>query len=231
MATNFQTVDTLGSTDKLLISCYLKSINHSQFDVPPLVYNLCVLYWMQSDHYAEHGDDIVIDDIDDEDKADALSTAKMNSDVDQQQHSVYGDFAINDDNTRAVYQWTFKMGQNQSRNTAIGICTTTQYLNAWYTWKIGKEANEDFFTFGYETKYTKQGQGDREYPNLNEGDTVLMECDIAAKTLTFKVNEDPRVAIFDGIDYAKTYKVAIVLCDRGDAVKMMSFKRWNSANV
>ena len=154
MATDFEKVSSIENADGLLISSYLTSINHSQFDVPPIVYNLCVLYWMQSDHFAVHSDHIVVND-DDADST-ALSIVVRSADLStetlmihdrfESQHtrSVYGDFAINDDNPRGVYQWTFVIAENHS-NIAIGICTTTKYVDNWYTWKIGKDSLEEFY--------------------------------------------------------------------------------------
>ena len=193
---------------------------------------------MQSDHFAVHSDHIVVND-DDADST-ALSIVVRSADLStetlmihdrfESQHtrSVYGDFAINDDNPRGVYQWTFVIAENHS-NIAIGICTTTKYVDNWYTWKIGKDSLEEFYAFGYGRKKTKEGQSEVMYPELTPGDTVIMQCDIKAQSVSFTVNEDPRVALFEGIDYSKTYKMAIVMCDEGDAVKLMSFERWNSA--
>ena len=233
MSVDFQLVDAIGDSDKLMISRYLQSLNKSSFDVPPLVYNLCVLYWMQSDYLQIHGDHIHINNEDEESDVICIATVVDNhdsefaeDDMHQFLECVYGDFDINDDNPNAVYQWVFKIGKNECSNTSIGICTTTQYRNTWYTDFIDKDSEEDFYSFGYEVKFTKNGWGEKEYPELKEGDTVVMECDINAQTLTFKVNEDSRVAIFDGIDYSRTYKLAILLCDEGDSVKLISFKRW-----
>ena len=67
------------------------------------------------------------------------------------------------------------------------------------------------------------------YPEMKNGDTVIMECDIYAQTISFTVNDDQNVAKCGGIDFSKIYRMAIELCDNKDAVKLMSFKRWNSA--
>ena len=77
---------------------------------------------------------------------------------------------------------------------------------------------------------TKCGWGKTEYPALQHGDKVTMECNINAQTLSFKVNEDERVAVFDGIDFSTTFRIGIVMYNPKDAVKLLSVRQWNSAH-
>ena len=48
---DLQSATTIGIAEELLMNGYLRSINHSSFDIPPLIYKLCVLYRLGSAQY------------------------------------------------------------------------------------------------------------------------------------------------------------------------------------
>ena len=51
MATHFRNINTIARPEQLLVAGYLRSINHSSLDVPPLIYNLCILFRLRSAQY------------------------------------------------------------------------------------------------------------------------------------------------------------------------------------
>ena len=51
MAENFANIDKIANKEKSLTTGYLRSINHSRFDIPPLIYNLCIWYRLRSAQY------------------------------------------------------------------------------------------------------------------------------------------------------------------------------------
>ena len=79
--------------------------------------------------------------------------------------SVYGNMKINNAYPRAVYQWKFKIINNVSFNTAIGICSSTRIKDGWFTWEIDKDSDEEFYAFGYGVLLTKKGWGEKNIRN------------------------------------------------------------------
>ena len=51
MAENFANIDKIANKEKSLTTGYLRSINHSRFHIPPLIYKLCIWYRLRSAQY------------------------------------------------------------------------------------------------------------------------------------------------------------------------------------
>lgn len=236
MASDFKRKHHIENSDELLVAGYLNAINEFDCGVPPLVHSLCVLYWKYTDALTVCGQHITINPGQD---GQYLSIARLVAhDSSNEENmrsfawgtvglsgqSVYGDFDINDQEPNAVYKWTFGVLLNHDLTTAIGICTTTKYRNMPYTDAIDEHSKEEFYAMEFWHTITKRGSSIREYPAFTNGDTVLMECDISAQTLTLKVNQNSRMAVFKNINYSRTFRVAIVLRKLGDGVTLLNFK-------
>ena len=210
MATDFQLIKTIDQQTKDIVFGYIRQ---TQLLIAPLIQNLCLLYYMEREYFAICGDCIEFDD----EKCTAVSVIEAD-------RCMYGNVEVVVNQTYPMlFRWVFEITQNDQGNTAIGICSTTKWLNRWFQHAVRLESDDTFYALGYRCKMKKRNTTKIDMRIFQNGDVIKMELNTLKKTLTFTLNEDESTTVFEKIDMSKTYRMAVAMHGENASVKLMKF--------